>query len=69
MKKSLAAVCVGIPLLTAVISAGAQTVSLRNHIGQLKHKLAEACAGKNTEAIRTQLILLGSLYRILRGKQ
>ena len=69
MKKSLAVVRVGIALLTAVISARAQAVLLRDQIGEHEQELAEVTAVINTKAVMTQLIYLGALYRILRGKQ
>ena len=69
MKKSLAVVWVGIALLTTVISADRQAVLLRDQIGEHEQELAEASAVINTKTGMTQLIYLGALYRILRGKQ
>jgi len=62
--KLLIRVCVGIGLLTAMIAASAQTVSLRDQVVQHEQKLAEARAGNDSKAVMTELLFLGTLYRM-----
>jgi CHAT domain-containing protein len=62
--KLLIRVCVGIGLLTAMIAASAQTVSLRDQVAQHEQKLAVARTGNNSKAVMTELLFLGTLYRM-----
>ncbi len=54
-------------LLTAVMAAGAQTASLaslRGQAAQHEQKLAEARAGRKTNEVMTELVFLGTIYRM-----
>ena len=56
--------CVGIGLLMAALAAGAQTLSLRGQIAQHEHKLTEARASNKRQDVMTELVFLGTLYRM-----
>ncbi len=62
-KKILVAACLGIALLTAAATVGAQSSRLQNQIDQHEHKLAEARAAHQTRDEVLELIALGYLYR------
>lgn len=63
-KTVIVAVCLSIALLVAAKGAAAQGLPLRDQIIERENKLAQARAGKNTNAVSRELFFLGTLYRL-----
>ena len=56
--------CVSIALLTAAIATRAQTASLRDQAAQHEQKLEQARAANDEKSVLTELLFLGTLYRM-----